>query len=392
MKILLAIFLSATLGFAETAPAPAEGPQSPADGGELVPSETDLSQADVPAPISAEVRLADGSVIKGVPCQRAIQASSGLLGRFSLDLESVGSITFDDRGNGARIAFRNGDILTATLEPDGGSLALETVLGQLSIPLGEVSSIMIAGDAAGVLLYHCTFDSAESIKHPAAGPSGTFLGGEFVPGKKGRALRSPGDIPVAEVDIPKGLLQPCGTIEFWARIEEPLAIYGDRGNPRFFNLWLYEDVLDAGPCSTYLQFTSNDGMGMSGLCGMIYHRAMATDPQMTTHTYGPLLSDPAGWHHYAIIWDKDGLPFSMASDGTPAVATLVLDGQVLRTFGRNQLFKGEGLLGLPSLRGKLAFPVPADRMDAAARRVPFLIDEFKIWSKPVVPTAASTGP
>ena len=232
------------------------------------------------------------------------------------------------------------------------------------------------------LIYHCTFDSAEAIERPAAGPSGTFLGGEFVPGQKGKALRCPGNIPVAEVDFQRRFLQPRGTIEFWARIEEPPPSFPDCGNPRFFNLWLSEDGSDAGPCSTHLQFTANDGIGMSGLCGMIYHRAMATDPHMRTHSYSPLLDDPAAWHHYAIVWDSEGLPFSKASDGTPAVATLVLDGKILQTFGGNQLSKGEGLLKLPSLRGKLAFPVPSDRMEVAACRVPFLIDEFKIWSSP----------
>ncbi len=232
------------------------------------------------------------------------------------------------------------------------------------------------------LLYHCTFDSAEAIERPAAGPSGSFLGGEFVPGKKGNALRSPGDVPVAEVDLPRGTLQSRGTIEFWAKIEEPPPSFPDRGNPRFFNLWLSEDGSDAGPCSTALQFTANDGLGMSGLSGSIYHRAMATDPHMRTHTYAPILDDPAAWHHYAIVWDSEGLPFSRSSDGTPAVATLVLDGRVLQTFGHNQLSRGEGLLKLPSLRGKLAFPVPADRTEVAARRISFLIDEFKIWSAP----------
>ena len=236
------------------------------------------------------------------------------------------------------------------------------------------------------LLYHCTFDDAAAIERPAAGPNGTFLGGEFVPGKTGNALRSPGDVSVAEVDLPRGTLQSRGTIEFWAKIEEPPPSFPDRGNPRFFNLWLSEDGSDAGPCSTHLQFTANDGMGMSGLCGMLYHRAMAADPHMETHTYSPILDDPAAWHHYAIVWDSEGLPFAKSSDGTPAVATLVLDGKVLQTFGRNQLSKGEGLLKLPSLRGKLAFPVPSDRTEVAACRVPFLIDEFKIWSAPVVQT------
>ena len=232
------------------------------------------------------------------------------------------------------------------------------------------------------LLYHCTFDSAGAVEHPAAGPNGRFLGGEFVPGKKGSALCIPGNVPIALVDLPRGFLEPKGTIEFWSKIEDPPASYGDRGNPRFFGLSLFDDPANPGPCSTYLQFTSNDGMGMSGLCGMIYHRAMATDPTLRTHTYGPILEDPAAWHHYAIVWDADGLPFSKASDGTPAVAAIVLDGRVLQTFGRNQFAHGKGLLRLPELQGKLAFPVSDTNWGFFPRPVAFLIDEFKIWSAP----------
>ena len=246
------------------------------------------------------------------------------------------------------------------------------------------------------LLYHCTFDSAEAVEKSAAGPNGKFLGGEFVPGKVGNALRSPGDSPVAEVDLSKGLLQPRGTIEFWAKIEEPPAFYSDRGNPLFFGLWLFDNLDDPGLCSTHLGWCANNGMGMAGLCGMVYHRAMATDPTMRTNTYGPLLSDPAAWHHYAIVWDSEGLPSARASDGTPAVATLVLDGRVLQTFGRNQQSKGEGLLKLPSFQGKLAFPVPAARWGNPGNHVPFLIDEFKIWSAPktdfAIPPAAAEPP
>ena len=180
------------------------------------------------------------------------------------------------------------------------------------------------------------------------------------------------------------MMQPRGTIEFWAKIEEPPAFYGDRGNPLFFGLWLFDHPDDPGLCSTHLGWCANNGMGMAGLCGMVYHRAMATDPHMRTNAYRPLLDDPSAWHHYAIVWDSEGLPFSEASDGTPAVATLVLDGKVLQTFGRNQLSKGEGLLKLPSFLGKLAFPVPAARWGNPGNHVPFLIDEFKIWSAPVV--------
>ena len=436
MKAFLALLLFAALCFAEPTPAvptqaaPAESAESaasaaPESHAEVVESaapdeagspsepkphaEAAKPQAPRPArsgdrgaqrpPCRAEVRLVDGSLLKGTLRPRFLPAVSPSLGRVRIDLSTVESIkllrdpaksdsTKPPARRLARISFKNGDRLTATLSPKHDHFVLATLLGPLQIPLSAVRSISFNPSASRLqprtshLLYHCTFDSPESIAHPAAGPAGRFLGGEFVPGKKGRALRIPGNVPTALVDLPRGMMQPRGTIEFWSKIEDPPASYGDRGNPRFFGLSLFDDPANPGPYSTYLQFTSNDGMGMSGLCGMIYHRAMATDPHMRTNSYGPLLEDPAAWHHYAIVWDSDGLSFSKASDGTPAVAAIVLDGRVLQTFGRNQSAHGKGLLRLPELQGRLAFPVEDTGWGFFPRSVAFLIDEFKIWSAP----------
>ena len=335
------------------------------------------------SPLSATVSLTDGSSLKGSLRHRFLPAESATLGRLRIDLSSVESIAFKpDPAVAARVTFRNGDLVSAVLAPKHDHLVLDTLVGPLAIPLRAVASLAIASDATDALIYHCTFDSPSSITRPVVGPAGTFLGGDFVPGKVGNALRTPGDIPVAEIDLPRGFMQSRGTIEFWAKIEDPPAFYGDGGNPGFFGMWLFDNPSDPGLCSTYLCFNANNGMGMAGLCGMVYHRAMATDPHMRTNTYAPILSAPSDWHHYAIAWDAEGLSFATASDGTPAVATLVLDGRVLQTFGRNQLSRGKGLLDLPKKIGKLAFPVPAARWNASAKRVPFLIDEFKIWSEP----------
>ena len=450
MKAFLALLLFAALCFAEPTPAvptqaaPAESAESaasaaPESHAEVVESaapdeagspsepkphaETAKPQAPRPArsgdrgaqrpPCRAEVRLVDGSLLKGTLRPRFLPAVSPSLGRVRIDLSTVESIkllrdpaksdsTKPPARRLARISFKNGDRLTATLSPKHDHFVFATLLGPLQIPLSAVRSISFNPSASRLqprtshLLYHCTFDSPESIAHPAAGPAGRFLGGEFVPGKKGRALRIPGNVPTALVDLPRGMMQPRGTIEFWSKIEDPPASYGDRGNPRFFGLSLFDDPANPGPYSTYLQFTSNDGMGMSGLCGMIYHRAMATDPHMRTNTYGPILEDPAAWHHYAIVWDSDGLSFSKASDGTPAVAAIVLDGRVLQTLGRNQLAHGKGLLRLPELKGRLAFPVEDTGWGFFPRPVAFLIDEFKIWSAPktdfAIPPATTEPP
>ena len=427
MKAILVLLFAAALLHAEepaTAPAPASAASAvlaAIAGGASSPSEPNPARRGRRAasrpPLRAEVSLIDGSILKGTLRQRFLPAVSPSLGRVRIDLAKVERIDFiapdspagssaggarsgrregaggaAEPGRGAtspsRIAFRNGDRLTVRFPADRAFVTMDALVGRVRVPFDKVSSLAISGPPdrrtarPQDLLYHCTFDSPESISRPAAGPAGTFLGGEFVPGKKGNALRIPGNVPTALVDLPRGMMQPRGTIEFWSKIEDPPASYGDRGNPRFFGLSLFDDPANPGPCSTYLQFTSNDGMGMSGLCGMIYHRAMATDPHMRTNTYGPLLEDPAAWHHYAIVWDSNGLSFSKASDGTPAVAAIVLDGRVLQTFGRNQSAHGKGLLRLPELQGKLAFPVADTGWGFFPRPVVFLIDEFKIWSVP----------
>ena len=361
-------------------------PFSPAPGPR--PIDKDAKPSGGKTPLRATAMLADSSVLHGALPRRFVPAVSPTRGRIRIDLRAVKSIEFE-RGKNAVISFRNGDRLTVRFPADLKPLRFDTVLGPVPLPLSAVSKLVLEPSTSSTpskLLYHCTFDSPESISRPAAGPAGTFLGGEFVPGKVGNALRSPGDVPVAEVDLPRGMMQPRGTIEFWAKIEEPPAFYGDRGNPLFFGLWLFDYPDDPGLCSTHLGWCANNGMGMAGLCGMVYHRAMATDPTMRTNTYGPVLGDPAAWHHYALVWDSEGLPFAKASDGTPAVATLVLDGRILQTFGRNELARGKGLLRLLELQGKLAFPVPAARWSNPGNHVPFLIDEFKIWSAPVVQT------
>ena len=244
------------------------------------------------------------------------------------------------------------------------------------------------------LLYHCTFDSAESIARPAIGPSGTFLGGEFVPGKKGNALLTFDDEPAAEADFEPGILGPTGTIEFWAKKEKTDdGAFSESGNLRFFGLWLYANGETPPWCSTHFQFTSNDGMGMSGLCGMVNHCSWATKPSFGGWPYDVIRDSLFDWHHYAVVWDAEGLPGTKAPDGGPAVVQVYLDGQPIPTQGRQTVsFGDKHLKSIPSRFAKLAFPTPSNGWASSGAHVPFLIDEFKIWSAPVIPTAASSGP
>ena len=234
------------------------------------------------------------------------------------------------------------------------------------------------------LLYHCTFDSAEAIVRPATGPNGKFLGGEFVPGKVGNALRTFADEPAAEADFEPGILGQRGTIEFWAKKETTDDVaFAESGNLRFFGLWLFAKGETPPWCSTHLQFTSNDGMGMSGLCGMINHCSWATKPSFGGWPYDVIRDSLFDWHHYAVVWDAEGLPGTKAPDGGLAVVQVYLDGQPVPTQGRQTIsFGGKHLRNIAAQYGKLAFPTPSNGWNPSKSHIPYMIDEFKIWSAP----------
>ena len=331
--------------------------------------------------IPAEVALVDGSLLKGSLRHRFLPAESAILGRLRIDLSSVESIAFEpDSAAAARVTFRNGDLVSAVLAPKHDHLVLDTLVGPLAIPLRAVASLAIASDATDALIYHCTFDSPSSITRPAAGPAGAFLGGEFVPGKVGSALRVFSDERAAQVDFRPGDLGPRGTIEFWAKMEEatPESRFGDGGSPRFFCLWLKDDMDRPGrnPRSSYLQWSGNDGSGRSGLCAMIAGATATTEPGCGFRRYPGFLGDPAAWHHYAVVWDADGVA------GSDSVLALFVDGRRLASDGHDDLARGKNFLRFLETPVLLGFPQRTDDREPAARHVPFLIDEFRIWSAP----------
>ncbi len=234
------------------------------------------------------------------------------------------------------------------------------------------------------LLYHCSFDSPVAVERPAAGPNGRFLGGEFVPGKVGNALRTFADEPAAEVDFEPGILGPRGTIEFWAKKEKSeKGSFAESEGLRFFGLWLYAKGETPPWCSTHFEFSSNDGMGMSGLCGMVNHCSWATKPSFGGWPYDIIRDSLFDWHHYAVVWDAEGLPGTKAPDGGPAVVQVYLDGKPVSTQGRQTVsFGGKHLRNISPQWGKLAFPTPSNGWNPSRSRIPYLIDEFKIWSAP----------
>ena len=395
MKAFLALLLFAALCFAEPTPAVPTQAASAESAAPESHAEVAKPQAPRPArsgdrgaqrtPCRAEVRLVDGSLLKGTLRPRFLPAVSPSLGRVRIDLSEVGRIDFIPTSP-SRISFKNGDRLTATLSPKHDHFVLATLLGPLQIPLSAVRTISFNPSASRLqprtshLLYHCTFDSPESIAHPAAGPAGRFLGGEFVPGKKGRALLVKARTPAAEVPFPTGLMQPEGCIEFWAKIPGATkdTRYPDGGNPQFF-------AMGVGPwVNTFVKYTANDGFGTSGLHADLPGSAyVSSAPSVGDGCYPVFLGNPAAWHHYALVWSEKGLDAASKALGRRVVSALYVDGRLVNpSYGTNGPDRAKFLRQFVNNPVVLGFPYPRNRNENNRNNVNFLIDEFKVWSVP----------
>jgi hypothetical protein len=335
--------------------------------------------------LRAEVSLIDGSILKGTLRQHAIPARSRNLGDIRVRLGKVESIAFGKPGAPAKIAFRNGDALTARFPADRAFVTMDTLVGRVRVPFDKVASLSIEPPDRPTtqpsnLLYYCTFDSASSIAHPAAGPAGKFLGGEFVPGRVGKALLVKARTPAAEVPFPTGLMQPEGCIEFWAKIPGATkeTRYPDGGNPQFFAMGVGKWV------NTFVKYTANDGFGTGGLHADLPGSAyVSSDPSTGVGRYPAFLGDPSAWHHYALVWSEKGLDKASEALGRRVVSALYVDGRLVNpAYGTNGPDRAKFLREFVANPVVLAFPFLRERQDPKQGQVDYLIDEFKIWSAP----------
>ena len=319
------------------------------------------------------VRLVDGSMLRGTLRAEPLPAKSRALGAVTIDLAKVERLAVGTRHGMLRVHFRNGD--RATVRPGVEDFSLDTLLGRVKLPLSKVRSITFnpstpsTSSTVSTLLYHCTFDSPQSIAHPAAGPAGRFLGGSFVPGKAGRALRVEKDAASFEAALPKGFLGPEGCIEFWAKIEGDDPNYVDGGDPLFFSLF------DERGAVTLLQFAANNGFARGGLGGAIVSWPFGTIPHFAwSMEYEKVLGpDWAGWHHYAMSWKAAGF-------GDGSFVKVFVDGKPQPVLGGVDDDKVPARLAdLPNHAFLLGSPWDRSHGDNRRSKKPFLIDEFKIW-------------
>ena len=289
---------------------------------------------------------------------------------------SAASAAADPTARSVELSLSDGSVLKGTV-PDGTMLRVDTLLGPLNVPFSEVKSLSVesspsaSGKRRAALLYCCTFDDPASITRPAAGPAGRFLGGSFVPGKKGGALRVEADTPAFETTLPKGFFGPEGCIEFWAKIEGDDPRYVDGGDPLFFSLF------DERGAVTLLQFAANNGFARGGLGGAIASWPFGTVAHWSgVMPYEDVLGpDWAGWHHYAMSWKAKGF-------GDGSFVKVFVDGKPQPVLGGVDDDKVPSRLAdLPNHDFLLGFPWGRTRVDNRNNRRPFLIDEFRIWNE-----------
>ena len=322
----------------------------------------------------AQLTLMDGSTLFGTLGERELRFDAAMGQTLTLPVELLASLDMDAKKETAEVAFLNGDRLTGRLVPR--ELEISGLLGTISVPVASIrrmsfnvkcsetdNGLYVVTDKD--LLYWNTFDSPERARGPEAGPE-TVLGDvAFVPGKKGRALHTQGKNDVAAFVLPPYRLKTAGTIEFWAKLDVPDTSFREGVHPRFF--WLSRIGHDAG---TRLDFSSNNGLGAGGLCSVVQNLSCGTDGG---NTYRSILGpDYAGWHHYALVWNRDGLA---SGDNHAEYIAIYLDGKRVS----RQVQRGVPL-DLTSLTTawNTRFII-APSMYAEGNNVPFAIDDLKIW-------------
>ena len=172
---------------------------------------------------------------------------------------------------------------------------------------------------AGLLLWN-KLGSVEEITHSTVGPNGVFDGGGFTNGVYGNAFIVDYN-QAGLVRFPKEVIPAYrGTIELWAKfIDFPTTINWG-ANPALF----YMTDTTTGQ-RWQLHLNGNNGRGGGGLCGTVKESVFAATDVYGSWTYQQALAggDVNAWHHYALIWDKDGIPG--VGDGSKKVAVF-LDG------------------------------------------------------------------
>ena len=219
------------------------------------------------------------------------------------------------------------------------------------------------------LVYHNTLDSADAVAHPVVGAAGTCGDATFVDGKVGSALYVPADSNVASLPLPNGLPASRGCIEFWAKLQEGKTTFRDGGDPIFLHVICANDA-----ASTFtVEFNANNGGGRGGLCGGLPGLYMTSEGYSYMKYYSSYFmeGDVSDWHHYALVWNVDGIA---GINGNPRSAFLV-DGRSVAQTNGDGVWDEEAFLARVGQPFSMTFSKPG----TINGKSPFTIDELKVW-------------
>ena len=337
-----------------------------------------MTLADAKQTVSATASLKDGSTVKGTFLTDKVEGVTFFAKNLSLDAAIVKTVVFTGTNGMAKVELSNGDRFGMTIA--NSFFAIRSILGELKIPCGNILSIGFSkrpvaatGGSDGGLVFHCSFDDAASITSPAIGPSGRFMTGSFVDGKSGKALMVKPYTKHAAFEFPVGFVKDAGCIEFWAKILKESPFVGCGGDPRLFTI-TYADTHELA-CN--IDVVSNDGTGNAGYALRTWFGVKSSIRGMPQLRYADLFpsGDWRDWHHYAVVWDKDGIP---DLPHAPKAALLV-DGKLVASAGFQPL--SAHTVRMPS-QTVYVLGITNDPVIEAEHNTksPFLLDEFKIWN------------
>jgi hypothetical protein len=335
-----------------------------------------LSSALADGDLAAAVTLRDSSVIKGTVAETTVfEGSVAFTDGVKLPIAMIREMTADGTGGVQIATLANGDKFHFT--PTTKALSVATVLGDLSISLSNIRRVAFSaspGSSADGLIYYCTFDSPEAILKPVVGPAGKFLSGRFVDGKAGSALAVRAYSSGAYIQLPPNTIGQKGCFEFWAKFTPPAERIGVGQWPCFFTC----GVLGAEP-RFCLEWNANNGTGGGGVNAMLEHLRACTSGYGASHSYFEILGNAmTEWHHYALVWNKDGIPSLSSGASLPIKAAIFLDG---RPIARESFRNVPNWKLSPSITGPATFlSFPTHPEDGVQNRVDYVIDEFKFWN------------
>jgi hypothetical protein len=160
-----------------------------------------------------------------------------------------------------------------------------------------------------VLLWN-TLGSSTEIENSEVGPDGTYGGGTGFPvgppaaqGDFENAYEADATQSSPLTSFPLSALPTggAGTIEFWARLGGMPSSIPPSDSPAMISL-------NSG--GLVLRFNPNDGLGGGGLCGVVNtgNPKTACTDGYGSYTYSDILgAGVADWHHYALVWDTNGI-------------------------------------------------------------------------------------